>query len=660
MPLDEYRRKRDRQRTPEPVPAEDPKPAGDGRGEVFVIQQHHARSLHWDLRLERDGVLVSWAVPKGLPEDRGTVRLAVRTEDHPMEYADFSGDIPTGEYGAGRMTIWDRGHYETVKWTDSEVQVVLHGERASGRYVLLHRGRTPKDWLLRRGDPPVDPDRQPLPRELSPVIPAPGQLPEPDEGWCYEVRFGGVRVLARVDGGRVELLDTESMPLPERHPELAGLGATLGSTAVLLDGEIGGTPPGLWISDLLHLDGRDCLALPYRERRALAESLPLTGPHWRLVPSYPGGGAAVLAAATEQGLPAVVAKRADSPYRPGSSDWIEISTGVAAPPVQPDHPEHRTPAAPAPPRRAGGGGGGRTVTTVEVAGRRVRLANPDKVIYPLTGFRKRDVLAHYLAVADVMLPHLAARAVTLRRWPDGVAAPSFFEKNVSRHVPSWVRTVRLPTPGSAAGSEAIDYPLIDDAAGLAWVANLAALELHVPQWKVGPRGGQHDPDLLVFDLDPGEGTSIVECARVAQRVAAVLAEDGLPAYPRTSGGKGMQLYTPVRVSRADRTSEYARAVADRLAAEDPARVIAVMAKQRRRGRVFIDWSQNNPAKTTVASYSLRGRQRPTVATPLTWDEVRACTHAEDLVFTAADLPDRLARHGDLMAPLLGEGHRLPS
>jgi len=380
-----------------------------------------------------------------------------------------------------------------------------------------------------------------------------------------------------------------------------------------------------------------------------------------LVPSYPGGGPAVLAAATEQGLPAVVAKRADSPYRPGSSDWIEISTGVSAPPVQPDHPEQRTPAAPVPPRRAGGGGGGgRTVTTVEVAGRRVRLANPDKVIYPLTGFRKRDVLAHYLAVADVMLPHLAARAVTLRRWPDGVAAPSFFEKNVSRHVPSWVRTVRLPTPGSAAGSEAIDYPLIDDAAGLAWVANLAALELHVPQWKVGPRGGQHDPDLLVFDLDPGEGTSIVECARVAQRVAAVLAEDGLPAYPRTSGGKGMQLYTPVRVSRADRTSEYARAVADRLAAEDPARVIAVMAKQRRRGRVFIDWSQNNPAKTTVASYSLRGRQRPTVATPLTWDEVRACTHAEELVFTAADLPDRLARHGDLMAPLLGEGHRLPS
>jgi len=675
VPLDEYRRKRDRGRTPEPIPAEDPTPA-EPHGDVFVIQQHHARSLHWDLRLERDGVLASWAVPKGLPEDPGTIRLAVRTEDHPMEYADFAGDIPAGEYGAGRMTIWDRGRYDTVKWTDTEVQVVLHGSRAIGRYVLLRRGRTPKEWLLRRGDPARDPDRRPLPRELSPMLATPGPLPEPDEGWCYEVRFGGTRVLVRVDGGRVELLDTQSMPLPDRHPELAGLGATLGSTAVLLDGEIGGTPPGLWISDLLHLDGRDCLELPYSERRALAESLPLTGPHWRLAPSYPGGGAAVLAAAAEQGLPAVLAKRANSPYRPGTSDgdWIEINTGAAPPPTsasaeEPDQPPDGAGTAPsstapatasatAPATRARTGGS-RTVSSVDIDGRRVRLANPDKVIYPLTGFRKRDVLAHYLEVAGAMLPHLAGRAVTLRRWPDGVDAPSFFEKNVSRHVPSWVRTVRLPTPGSAAGSESIDYPLIDDAAGLAWVANLAALELHVPQWTVDPDGEPRAPDLLVFDLDPGEGATIVDCARVAERVAGVLAEDGLAAYPRTSGGKGMQLYSPVRVTRSDQTNEYAKAVAERLAAADPARVTAVMAKQRRRGRVFIDWSQNNPAKTTVASYSLRGRQRPTVATPLTWDEVGGCRRPEDLVFTAADLPDRLARHGDLMAPLLAGGHPLP-
>ncbi|GAA5175874.1 hypothetical protein GCM10023321_82810 [Pseudonocardia eucalypti] len=649
MPLDEYRRKRDPDRTPEPVPAEDP--ALTGPGSAFVIQQHHARSLHWDLRLERDGVLASWAVPKGLPPDQQTLRLAVRTEDHPMEYLEFSGEIPAGEYGAGQMTIWDRGHYETLKWNDAEVQFVLHGERTHGRYILLRKGKGPNQWLLRRGDPPERTDWRPLPRELSPMLAAPGELPPDDDQRRYEVRFGGTRVLVRVDGGRVELLEPDGAPAANRHPELAGLGRALGSTTALLDGEIDGNPPGLWITDLLHLDGRDCLDLPYRERRELAEGLPLTGQHWRLVPSYPGGGAAVLAAAAEQGLPSVVAKRADSRYLPGhrGEEWIEIRTGAEA--AEPP---------PAPARRPSSGKRG--VTSVPVAGRQVRLANPDKVLYPLVSLRKRDVMDYYLAVAEVMLPHLAGRPVTLRRWPDGVDAPSFFEKNVSRHVPSWVRTVRLATPGSAAGSEFIDYPLLDDAAGLAWVANLAALELHVPQWTVQDGSDppeRTDPDLLVFDLDPGEGCTIVDCARIAERVAAVLAEDDLPAYPRTSGGKGMQLYTPVRVERPEQTSEYARAVADRLAGEDPGKVIAVMAKQRRRGRVFIDWSQNNPVKTTVASYSLRGRHQPTVATPLTWDEVHACRRPTDLVFTAPDLPDRLAAHGDLLAPLLTDHHPLP-
>lgn len=639
MPLDEYRRKRRSGRTPEPIPSADPNPQARA-GTVFVIQQHHARALHWDLRLERDGVLASWAVPKGLPADPDTVRLAVRTEDHPMEYAEFDGEIPAGQYGAGHMTIWDRGHYDTVKWTDREVQFVLHGDRAPGRYVLLRRGGEPQHWLLRRMDPPLDPDRRPLPHDLSPMIAIPGPLPEDAAGWRYEVRFGGTRVLVRVEGGRVRLTAADGTDLTGRHPEVGGLGGALGATEALLDGEVGGSPPGLWITDLLYLDGRDCLPLPYRERRTLAEELALSGAHWRLAPSYPTGGAAVLAAAGEQGLPSVVAKRADSAYLPGASspDWVEVPTGA------------RSPAST----------GTKDTGTVPVAGRRVRLSNPDKVLYPACAFRKRDVLAHYLAVAEVMLPHLSGRPVTLRRWPDGVEQTGFFEKNVARHVPDWVRTVRLASPGSSRGTEAIDYPLIEDASGLAWVANLAALELHVPQWSATPEGQRRNPDLLVFDLDPGEGADVVDCARVAIRVAEVLAQDGLPTYPRTSGGKGMQLYSPVRVTGAEQTAGYARAVAEHLAADDPGRVTAVMARQRRRGRVFIDWSQNNPAKTTVASYSLRGRAAPTVATPVTWDEVRACRRAEELVFTAADLPARLAEHGDLLTPLLTEGHHVPA
>lgn len=281
------------------------------------------------------------------------------------------------------------------------------------------------------------------------------------------------------------------------------------------------------------------------------------------------------------------------------------------------------------------------------------------MLYPATGFRKRDVLDHYLAVAPVILPHLTGRPVTLVRWPDGVTASSFFEKNVSRHAPDWLRTVRVETPGSGRGSDSADFPLIDDEAGLAWIANLAALELHVPQWRVGTRGARHLPDRVVFDLDPGEGVSIVDCCRVAERIADLIAEDGMVAYPRTSGGKGLQLYLPVTVSRAQRTSEYAKAVAERLAEQWPQKVVAVMTKARRRGKVFIDWSQNNPAKTTIASYSLRGRATPTVATPVTWGEVAATRRPADLTFTAPDLPARLAEYGDLLAPLFGEPQRLP-
>jgi bifunctional non-homologous end joining protein LigD len=296
---------------------------------------------------------------------------------------------------------------------------------------------------------------------------------------------------------------------------------------------------------------------------------------------------------------------------------------------------------------------------VETAGRRLKLSNPDKVLYPATGFRKIDVLEHYLAMAPVMLPHLKDRPVTMVRWPDGVTGQSFFEKNVSRHAPDWLRTVRVETPGSGRGSDSADFPLIDDEAGLAWVSNLAALELHVPQWRVGGRGARKPPDLMVYDLDPGEGTSIVDCCRVAERIAELLAEDGLIAYPRTSGGKGLQLYLPVKVTRPERTSEYAAGIAERLAKAWPQRVVATMAKARRVGKVFIDWSQNNPAKTTIASYSLRGRTTPTVATPVTWDEVQVTRRPADLTFTAPDLPARIAEHGDLLAPLLRQPQRLP-
>lgn len=630
MPLDEYRRKRDSARTPEPVPEQDPQ--ADGPGTRFVIQEHHARRLHWDVRLERDGVLVSWAVPKGLPPDDETVRLAVRTEDHPLEYLDFHGEIPAGEYGGGTMTIWDSGTYDTEKWHGREVAVVFHGERARGRHIFIRTGRGENDWLLRRSDP-TPPGQEPLPHDARPMLATPGPLPAGD-GWWLQPGFGGRRVIVRVEGGRARITDADGEDLTSSLPRLRGLGPSLSATRALLDGELAPGTDDLWIGDLLHLDGRDVAPLPFHERRALLDALPLAGAHWRPAPVFPGAGAEVVAAVAQQGLPSVVAKRGDSPYAPGpTEDWVEVATGSGRP----------APEAPAAPRRTSVG--------------KARLTNPDKVLYPLTGTTKAQVLEHYLAVAEVMLPHLRDRPVTMVRWPDGVERGSFFEKDVSRHAPAWIRTARVGTPGGR--SESADFPVIEDVQGLAWAANLAALELHVPQWRVGPRDGRHLPDLVVFDLDPGEGTTVVDCARVALRIAERIADDGLVAYPRTSGGKGMQLYLPVKVSRAEQTSEFAKALAEELASDDPRRVTAVMAKARRRGRIFVDWSQNNPHKTTIGSYSLRGRARPTVATPVTWDEVRACRRTEDLTFTLADLPGRIAEHGDLMAPLLGEPQRLP-
>jgi bifunctional non-homologous end joining protein LigD len=299
-------------------------------------------------------------------------------------------------------------------------------------------------------------------------------------------------------------------------------------------------------------------------------------------------------------------------------------------------------------------------TTVRVEGRLLKLSNLDKVLYPEQGFTKAEVIDYYSRVAPVLLPRLAGRPATLRRYPDGVDGPSFYEKNVPRHAPEWVRTVRIETPGSVKGNEFADFVVVEDLATLVWVANLAALELHVPQWTVGPRGGKRSPDLLVFDLDPGLPATVVECCRVAELLRVELERDGLVVFAKTSGSKGMQLCAAVEVSSPERTAVYAKGLAQRLAAEHPGLVVSTMAKAARPGKVLIDWSQNNPAKTTVAAYSLRARVVPSVSTPVSWDEVKACARPEDLVFTAEDVLGRVTHGGDLFAELQDDPVRLPS
>jgi bifunctional non-homologous end joining protein LigD len=354
--LERYRAKRDASATPEP----DGGASEDARfGSRFVIQEHHARRLHWDLRLERDGVLASWALPKGVPSHPNENRLAVRTEDHPLEYLEFHGEIPAGSYGAGTMEIWDRGTYDSEKFRDDEVIVTLHGERVSGRYALFHtRG---KDWMIHRMDPPEDPGAEPMPEAIQPMLACPGALPREDSAHSYEIKWDGVRAIAYADAGHVTLTGRKGSDFTSRYPEVREIGDALGARRIVLDGEVVAfdsegrpsfellqsrmhlasgsavrrrmrdVPVAYVIFDLLWLEGRSTLALPYSDRRHLLDQLELNGRSWQTPANRVGGGAELLAAAEERGLEGIVAKRLDSTYEPGrrSRAWVKIKNRPA-------------------------------------------------------------------------------------------------------------------------------------------------------------------------------------------------------------------------------------------------------------------------------------------------------------------------------------------
>jgi bifunctional non-homologous end joining protein LigD len=285
----------------------------------------------------------------------------------------------------------------------------------------------------------------------------------------------------------------------------------------------------------------------------------------------------------------------------------------------------------------------RTEQAVEIDGHRLKISNLGKVLYPEAGFTKAEVIDYYVRVAPVMLPHVGDRGVTLRRFPDGVDGESFFEKRCPSHRPGWVGT--FPGPGDRNGT--IAYCALDSTAALAWSANLAALEVHAPM----ARGVDADaPTLCVFDLDPGAPAAMAECARVGLEIRSVLADLDLECLAKTSGSKGLQLYVPLnRPHTHEQCSSFAQAVAQVLEKHHGDRVTSVMNKAARPGKVFVDWSQNSRHKTTVAVYSLRARPRPTVSTPVTWDEVEAAAGGAPLGFEAGEVLERIRVHGDLFA-----------
>ncbi len=350
--LDTYRTKRDAQKTPEPMGRRPSTRRGRPR---FVIQEHHARSLHWDLRLERDGVLVSWALPKGIPETPDQNHLAVHTEDHPLEYATFKGEIPQGEYGGGMVTIWDTGYYDVEKWSDTEVKFVLHGKRVSGDFVLFQTKDT--NWMIHRHGTSTRVD--PLPTSIKPMLAVAGRLPVDSDGWAFEIKWDGVRTILFVEGGRVRAQSRNDLDVTSAFPELADIGEFLGMTTCVIDGEIvalgeDGKPsfarlqhrmhvanrreaqrraaldPVSFVAfDLLYVDGRSLLGDSYDERRSRLESLHLNGATFTTTDSFHDvDGKDILSATVANGLEGIVAKRRSSFYRAGrrSPDWVKVKS----------------------------------------------------------------------------------------------------------------------------------------------------------------------------------------------------------------------------------------------------------------------------------------------------------------------------------------------
>jgi bifunctional non-homologous end joining protein LigD len=762
--LGAYARKRDFGKTSEPAARKRRTKKGAPR---FVVQEHSARRLHWDLRLEHDGVAASWAIPNGIPETPDENRKAVHTEDHPLEYLSWEGEIPKGEYGAGTMRIWDSGTYELEKWEPGKVMVEFHGERLQGRYALFRAGKAEKDWMIHRIDPPLR-ERDPFPENVVPMLARLSQLPRDDGRWAVEVKWDGIRAIAYCKPGRVELQTRNLNDVTVQYPEVWRITRALGSHEAVLDGELvafdeNGRPsferlqqrihntdenvvrrrmkthPVVYVVfDLLYLDGLDLMGEPYTRRRELLEELDLSGEHWQTPSHSVGHAKELLAASKEQGLEGVMLKRVDSTYAPGkrTGTWLKVKnvsrqelviggwtpgegrrkkhigallvgyferdggkqvlryagkvgtgftaadlTAIAArlaplerktspfgagpkPPkgstfVEPRlvaeiefremtnegmlrHPAYKglredKPASEVELERATDPEGESLTATavkrprnkaaVTVEHRELELSNLDKILYPKTGFTKGELIDWYARIGEVLLPHLRGRPLTLKRYPEGVEGRPF---------------------------------VVEDLPTLVWLANLADIELHASLSKAA---AIERPTAMVFDLDPGPSADVLDCAQVAVWLHGLFEQLGLNSYPKTSGSKGIHFCVPLNSEVTyQQTKPLAKAVAETLERKFPDRVVSQMSKAKRPGKVLIDWSQNDRHKTTVCVYSLRAKERPTVSTPLEWDELEAALEAGDpeaLVFDHAAVLERVEAKGDLFAPLLSEEQELP-
>ncbi len=670
MQIDEYRRKRDFEKTPEPKPQE-----GGGPGNRFVVHRHEARNLHYDLRIEAGGALACWAVPKGfsyLPADK---RLAVRTEDHPLEYEDFEGSIPKGQYGAGTMKIWDAGTYEVRKAAGiaqalekGELKLELHGRRLRGEWHLVRtKQEQGRNWLLFKARDRyagsgsdlfagADMSRalqKPLPRRVTRMEASAGEKPFDDPEWLFEPAFPGRRVLARVEDTRVSL-QAGAEDLAGRLPAIAKALAAVRARTALFDGivvaldaegrpseaalaqdlELDGAKAVLYLFDLLYAEDWDLRGLPLRERKsALRGLLPDSG-RLLLIEPVAERGQALARAAGESGLPSILAKRALSPYKAGvSKDWLRIPVSAA---------------------RGGtarGGKAGQPGRQQKTARREAPAAaepslvvtHPRKVYWPEQGYTKSDLVGYYDQVANWLLPYLRDRPLHLYRWPDGVRGKSFYQKQLPEELLSQLETVNV----ARDGEEPVLYAMCNDRKALLTLINTGSIDLH--PW-FSRKGSLDSPDWAILDLDPKEApfSSVIKIARQAGRLLRGL---GLEPYLKTSGSTGLHVCIPLKPGYTfEQSRMFCEAVARLLVRDHTDLATVERAVSRREGRVYIDFLQNRREQTVVPPYVVRPVEAASVSMPLEWDELEGDFRLED--FTLVTAPRRLERVGDLFRTAL--------
>ena len=651
--MEEYRGKRNFRVTPEPQPGKKAD-AGSAVDNAFVVHRHEARSLHYDLRIQANGVLACWAVPKGFSYAPSDKRLAVRTEDHPLEYRTFEGPIPKGQYGAGTMRIWDAGEYEVRKSPSiaaaiekGELKLELKGHRLRGEWHMVRtKDGDGKNWLLFKAKDrfagsgsdlfgSADMRRaqhKPAPRSIARMEAGDATAAFDDPAWLFEPVFVGRRVLAFVEETRVTLRSKEGDLAPRLPRVAAALSAVRARTALFdgivvaldakgnpseeaLEGSLGreGKGAALYLFDALYAEEWDLRRLPLKERKIVLRSLLPQETPLLMVDPVAERGTAFAQAAAESGMPGIIAKRADSIYRAGvSPDWRVIRAA-------------KRPAA-----------GARA--KAQPAAPLVPITHPNKVYWPEQGYTKADLVRYYDRIALWLLPYLEDRPLHLYRWPDGVRGKSFYQKQLPPELLDQCETVDVAKPGE----EPTLYAVCNDRKALLTLVNAGTIDFH--PW-LSRKGSLDSPDWAILDLDPKDApfSSVIKIARV---IGTLLRGLGIEAWLKTSGSSGLHVCIPLKGGYSYNQSRmFCEAIA-RLVVRDHGDLATVeRVVSQRGGRVYIDFLQNRREQTVVPPYVVRPVEAASVSMPLAWDELEGELRVED--FTIANAPARIDRNGDL-------------